>query len=126
MRLDLSKTSHLLLDSGEKVSGVVRYYVSPRGHSAVKIMPKTRARVHAKGHAECTGKRGAWTCTACGELFKTKKEWEAHADAEHASKLVIVQTYRGEPLDFDMRFYAGEARKLMITERFDVQQLPAS
>ena len=121
MRLDLSRQSHLLLDSGEKVGGVVRYYVSPQGHSAVKIMPKTRSRVHAKGHAECTGKRGAWTCTACGELFKTKKEWTTHADEKHASKLVICQTYDGQPIDYDMRFYAGEARKLIISERFDAQ-----
>lgn len=114
MRLDLSKQSYLQLDNGEKQHGVVRYFVSERGHSAVKIMPKTRTRIHAKGHAQCSGKRGAWRCSACMEVFKTKKEWEGHADETHASKLVLAQAFDGSPVDYDMRFYAGEARKLII------------
>lgn len=121
LRLNLSRTSYLQLDNGQRQHGVVRYFVSENGHSAVKVMPKTRTRIHGKGHAECTGKRGEWTCTACGQVFKTKKEWEAHADSEHASKLVLVQAYAGEPIDYDMRFYAGEARKLIISEKFNVE-----
>jgi hypothetical protein len=116
MRLDLTRASHLVLDNGERHHGVIRYYVSPEGHSAVKVMPKTRTRIHGRGHAECEGKRGAWTCTACGEVSRTKAEWEAHADEKHASKLKLVQKFDGQPVDFDMRFYAGEARKLIIVE----------
>lgn len=118
LRLDLSRSSHLLMEDGTKHHGVVRYYVSERGQSAVKIMPATRTRIHGKGHAEAVGKRGDWKCSACSEVFKRKADWEAHADAEHSSKLVVCQMYNGEPLDYDMRFYASEVRKLLITERF--------
>jgi len=118
MRLDLSKSSHLQLDDGTSQHGIVRYYVSPTGRSAVKHMPKTTTRIHARGHADVIGRRGSWCCTACYSFFPTKKEWEAHADAEHASKLRLAQQYNGEPIDYDMRFYAGETEKLIIRERF--------
>jgi hypothetical protein len=131
MRLDLQKKTTLLLDDGRELHGVVRYYVSPTGNTATKIMPKTRARIHGKGHAEAVGKRGEWTCTACGKVFKVKGRrsgpgfkddtpdtWEDHADREHSSKITIAQEYNGEPINFDMRFYAGEAEKLIISERF--------
>jgi hypothetical protein len=117
LRLDLSKASYLLMEDGTKHQGVVRYYVSERGQSAVKIMPATRTRIHGKGHAEAVGKRGEWVCSACDQAFRRKVDWEAHADAEHSSKLVICQSYSGEPIDYDMRFYASEVRKLLITER---------
>jgi hypothetical protein len=155
LRLDLSRESHLLLDNGEKMYGVTRYYVSETGHSATKVMPNSTARIHGKGHAEpivvparwecsaCNGvfpTRTAWdqhkrgvhkgvkgvtvtgtkaccTCSACGEIFPTKKEWEEHAGAAHASKIVLAQEYHGEPIDYDMRFYASEARKLVINEQ---------
>lgn len=118
MRLDLSKASELRLDDGSSQRGIVRYYVSPTGQSAVKHMPASTTRIHARGHAEVVGKRGSWCCTACWSFFKTKKEWEAHADQVHASKLRLAQIYDGEPVDYDMRFYAGEAKKLVITNRF--------
>lgn len=118
MRLDLSKVSKLVLDDGSSQHGIVRYYVSPSGHSAVKHMPKTTTRIHARGHAECFGKRGSWCCSACHSFFPTKKAWEAHADAEHASKLRLAQEYDGEPVDYDPRFYVGEAEKLIISDRF--------
>lgn len=118
MRLDLGKTSILRLDDGTSQHGVVRYYVSPSGHRAVKHMPKTTTRIHARGHAEVVGKRGAWCCTACWSFFKTKKEWEDHSEQEHSSKLRLAQEYNGEPIDYDMRYYAGEAKKLLINDRF--------
>ena len=152
LRLDLSRESHLLLDNGEKMHGVTRYYVSEEGHTASKVMPNTTSRLHAKGHAEvlkdpvkwtCQGcgksfptkgkwqehvkevghdkkttlvkqKPVSWTCSACGVPFPTKGAWEAHADEAHASKIVLAQEYHGEPIDYDMRFYASEARKLVI------------
>jgi len=114
LRLDLSKQSHLLLDDGTKLSGIVRYYVSENGHTATKVMANSHARVHAGGYAERIGKRGEWTCTACNEVFKTVKDWEKHATAAHTSRLTIAQEYNGEPIDYDMRFYANEAEKLVI------------
>lgn len=152
LRLDLSRESHILLDNGSKMHGVVRYYVSETGYSARKIMPNSESRLHAKGHADVikdparwtcnacgepfatkgawtahvkaaghdkktatvTRKLISWTCTACGEPFGTKKAWEAHADEAHASKIVLAQEYHGEPIDYDMRFYAAEARKLVV------------
>jgi hypothetical protein len=118
MRLDLNKASVLRLDDGTSQRGIVRYYVSPTGAAGVKHMPSTTTRIHARGHAEVVGKRGMWCCTACGSTHKTKKAWELHADAEHASKLRLAQVYDGEPIDYDMRFYAAEAKKLIITDRF--------
>lgn len=118
MRLDLTKASRLRLDDGTEHRGVTRYYVSPTGSSAVKHMPTTTTRIHARGHADVFGKRGAWCCTACHSWFATKKAWEIHADDEHASKLRLAQIYDGEPIDYDMRFYAGEAEKLIIRDRF--------
>jgi hypothetical protein len=56
----------------------------------------------------------AWTCSVCKASFPTKKAWEVHADDTHASKIVLAQEYHGEPIDYDMRFYASEARKLVI------------
>ncbi len=121
MRLDLTRASRLQLDDGTEHRGVIRYYVSPNGHSAVKHMPKTTTRIHGKGHAECerpgTRSQGV-RCTACDTFFPTKKAWEEHADAIHASKLRIAQVYNGEPIDYDMRYYEGEARKLIVSERF--------
>jgi hypothetical protein len=132
LRLDLTKTSRLILDDGREVKGVVRYYVSPEGNKAVKHMPATQTRIHGSGHATCSGKRGSWVCSECGEVFKTKgvvsgpgskeevrtETWAYHNDVMHSSKLVLAQRYNGEPINYDMRFYAGEARKLLITERF--------
>lgn len=118
MRLDLTKASYLQLDDGSTHKGIIRYYVSPTGRSAVKHMPKTTTRIHGRGHAECFGHRGSWCCSACYTFFRTKKEWEEHADLAHASKITLAQQYDGEPIDYDMRYYAGEARKLVITERF--------
>lgn len=118
MRLDLTKASKLVLDDGTEHRGVTRYYVSPSGNSAVKHMPATTTRIHGRGHADVVGKRGSWCCTACWQFFKTKKEWEAHADTAHSSKLRLAQVYDGEPIDYDMRYYAGEAEKLVISDRF--------
>lgn len=58
------------------------------------------------------------TCTACGSNFDTKGKWEEHANDKHSSKLVFAQEYSGEPIAYDMRFYAGEARKLLITDHY--------
>lgn len=118
LRLDLTKGSKLVLNDGSEHRGITRYYVSPTGHSANKIMPKTVTRIHAKGHADVIGKRGSWCCTACWSFFKTKGEWERHAEAEHSSKLRLAQQYDGEPVDYDPRFYVGEAEKLIIRDRF--------
>jgi hypothetical protein len=118
MRLDLTKTSRLVLDDGRELLGVVRYYVSPTGHSGTKVMPKTKTKIHGKGHAEAVGKRGEWVCTACKKVFKRKEDWANHADKEHSSKIAIAQEYSGEPINYDMRYYKGEAQKLIINERF--------
>jgi hypothetical protein len=152
LRIDLSRESHLLLDNGSKMHGVVRYFVSEEGHSACKIMPNTESKVHGRGHADVvkdpvswtcdvcgepfttkaawsshvkasghprktstvTKKPVTWSCTACGQAFSTKAAWEDHADETHSSKIVLAQEYHGEPIDYDMRFYAAEARKLVI------------
>lgn len=58
------------------------------------------------------------TCTACGSNFDTKGKWEDHANDKHSSKLVFAQEYSGEPIAYDMRFYAGEARKLLISDHY--------
>lgn len=121
MRLDLTRASRLVLDDGTEHHGVVRYYVSPSGHSAIKHMPKTVTRIHGKGHAdvEKMGTRSQGVrCTACDTFFPTKKAWMEHADEVHASKLRVCQEYNGEPIDYDMRYYEGEAKKLLITDRF--------
>lgn len=65
-----------------------------------------------------SGSKATCGCSACTEVFTSRKAWEEHAIAAHASKLVIAQRYNGGPIDYDMRFYAAEARKLVITERF--------
>jgi len=119
LRLDLSRQSHLLLDNQEKLSGVVRYYVSETGNAGTKYMTATKTRIHAKGWAERTGKKGAWTCSACDAVHKTVAQWDLHADTEHSSKLRIAQRFDGGPIEYDMRFYASEAKKLIITEKFE-------
>lgn len=114
LRLDMSKGSKLLLDNGDTMSGVVRYYVSPEGSKGMKVMPKTKQRMHAKGHAQIGGTRKKYTCSECEKTFLTKKAWGQHAEHGHASMLVISQEYNGEPINYDIRFYANEARKLVL------------
>jgi len=70
--------------------------------------------LHNKKEATVKQKPAAWKCSACGKVFPTKGAWSEHADAEHASKIVLAQEYHGEAIDYDMRFYANEARKLVI------------
>ena len=134
LREDLSKTARIVLDDGRQMTGVVRYYVSPEGNTARKFTAKTETRIHGGGWATALGGRGAWICSECGKTFKTKgastgpgskeivepekETWTQHNDRVHASKLIIAQRYNGEPVNYDMRFYADEARKLVITERF--------
>ena len=114
LRLDMSKGSYLLLDNGDKMPGVVRYYVSPEGSKGMKIMPKSRMRMHANGHAQIGGVRKKYTCSECDKTFTTKKAWDQHAEHGHASMLVIAQEYNGESINYDIRFYANEARKLVL------------
>jgi hypothetical protein len=126
LRLDLSKAAELKVADGRVLKGVVRYYVSPEGVTAYKQMKATATRIHGEGYAVATGKRGAWVCSECGGTFKVKGggpkssdgTWAQHNNRDHASRLTIAQRYNGEPIDYDMRFYAAEARKLIITERF--------
>lgn len=106
--------SYILMEDGEVLRGVVRYYLSPRGRSAIKKMPATTTRLHAGGHAHVTGSRGAHGCSECDWQGKTKKAHKEHAEEVHASKLVICNTYDGEPIEPDLRFYIAEARKLII------------
>lgn len=118
LRLDLTRNSYLHLSDGRQLKGVVRYYVSKDGVTATKYTPKTQSRIHGKGHATCSGKRGEYKCSECEQCFKTKAEWSKHNDLEHSSKLVIAQEYTGGPILFDINFYAAEVEKLLITERF--------
>jgi hypothetical protein len=114
LRLDMSKGSYLVLDSGERMNGVVRYYVSPEGSKGMKHMPKTKTRIHPGGHAQIGGTRKKYTCSECDKTFLTKKAWDQHAEHGHASMLMIAQEYNGEPINYDIRFYANEARKLVL------------
>jgi hypothetical protein len=114
LRLDMGKNSRLVLDNGDTMNGVVRYYVGTEGHKGIKCTNKTRTRMHAKGHANIGGTRKKYTCSECDGTFLTKKAWELHADETHASRLVFAQQYNGEPIDYDIRFYANEARKLVL------------
>jgi hypothetical protein len=114
-RLDLTKLSHLKVGDKE-YRGVVRYYVSSKGEQAVKYMPKTQTKLHAVGHATCSGKRGAWTCDDCGATFSRKADWQTHSSAAHSSFVTVVQEYDGSPIDFDMKFYRSEVEKLIISE----------
>jgi hypothetical protein len=123
LRLDLSKVSFIKLGNGEIHRGVVRYYVSTDGHEATKFMPKTTTRIHGIGHASCSGKRGAWTCDDCGETFSKKVDWQKHSDTEHSSKITVVQEYNGEPVKYDLRFYLSEAKKLLITEPWEWNEI---
>ena len=116
LRLDLGKEARLVLDDKREFKGVTRYYVSPTGNTGVKRMKATKTRIHGKGYAERTGSRGKWECSICGQAFKTVKLWEDHADVEHSSRLVIAQVHDGSPIDYDLRFYASEARKLIISD----------
>lgn len=114
MRVKPGAGSYILLDDGTQLRGLVRYYLSPRGRSAVKKMPSTTTRLHAGGHAYVTGTRNAHGCSECDWTGKTKKAHKEHAEAEHASKIVICNTYDGQPIEPDYRFYVAEARKLII------------
>jgi hypothetical protein len=114
LRLDMGKNSRLVLDNGDTMNGVVRYYVGTEGHKGIKYTNKTKTRMHAKGHANIGGTRKKYTCSECDGTFLTKKAWETHADETHASRLVFAQQYNGEAIDYDIRFYANEARKLVL------------
>jgi hypothetical protein len=115
MRLDMRGETRLVLSNGEEYKGIVRYYVAEDGHAGVKHYGAAKQiRLHAEGHAEPLGKRGAYTCSICDAEFKTKAEFNKHNDAEHASKLCVVQQYAGEKINPDYRFYINEARKLVI------------
>lgn len=116
MRLDLRRPTHVMLEDGSRLDGVVRYYVSTEGHQAVKHTAKTKSRIHGGGHAEAVGKRGNWTCTACGKTFSRKKDCETHMDENHASSITIVQQYKGEPINPDLRYYAKEVNKLVLKD----------
>lgn len=118
MRIKVGKGSHLILDYGHGIrelhTGLVRYYVSAAGASAVKKMPSTTTRLHAGGHAQLTGARGAYGCNMCDWIGKTKKAFVEHSEAAHASKITPCNNYDGRPIDPDFRFYLGEVRKLII------------
>lgn len=114
MRLDLTGSSYIETSDGQRYSGVVRYYVAEDGVSAVKHMPRTKTKIHGKGHAEAQGHRGHWTCSACGKTYKRKVDCESHMDKEHSSKLVICQDYDGGAINPDYRFYLSEINKLVI------------
>lgn len=113
-RLKIGDGSHLLLDNGEKLHGLVRYYVSETGRSAVKVMPKTTTRIHAGGHASITGQRGAYGCNLCEWQGKTKKAFTEHSEADHSSKITPCNVFDGELAGVDFRYYAAEAKKLLI------------
>lgn len=115
MRLDLSRTATLVLGDGSNLHGVVRYYVSEEGTTATKVMNKRDTKIHAGGHAEIIGKRGDWKCSECGEFANVKAAIQKHIEEKHSSKIVVCQEYNGEPINYDMRFYANEARKLVLT-----------
>ena len=115
MRLDLSKQSSLVLADGTRLHGVTRYYVGESGQTAVKFMNNTDIVVHKGGNAEVVGKRGAWKCSECGYGANVKADVQKHVDTKHSNKLVICQEYNGEPIDYDMKFYVNETRKLVLT-----------
>jgi hypothetical protein len=132
VRYYVSETGH----SARKVMANTESKIHARGHAEASKDPvvwtcqdcgktfatKAKWAEHVKevGHDKKTTtvlkKAAAWTCSACGAEFPTKKAWEEHADATHASKITLAQEYHGEPIDYDMRFYASEARKLVINE----------
>jgi hypothetical protein len=115
LRLDLSKTAHLVLADGSKLHGVVRYYVGSGGQTAIKVMGKTHTHIHKGAEAEVIGKRGNWKCSKCDYFANIKANVQKHVDDAHSSKIVICQEYNGEPIHYDMKFYANEARKLVLT-----------
>lgn len=117
MRVKANKGTHFEFDDGSRMKGTVRYYLSTHGSSAVKIMPKTRTRLHATGYSEPIGKRGEWICPECSHIEKTKALIIAHIEACHASKLMLCQEYDGEALDIDVRAYVGAINQL--TEKFN-------
>lgn len=115
LRLDLSRAASLVLGDGSTLRGVVRYYVSETGTTATKHMNKLVTKIHAGGNAEIVGKRGNWTCSECGHFANVKTAVQKHIEETHSSKITICQEYNGEPIAYDMRFYANEARKLVLT-----------
>lgn len=113
-RVKVGDGSHLLLNDGRKLHGLVRYYVSESGFSAVKVMPKTTTRLHAGGHASITGQRGAYGCDLCEWTGKTKKAFTEHSEEAHSSKITPCNVFDGELAGVDYRYYVAEARKLLI------------
>lgn len=113
-RIKIGAGSHLLLDDGRKLTGLVRYYVSETGHAAIKKMPASTTRLHAGGHADITGERGAYGCSLCDWSGKTKKAFTEHSELEHASKITICNEFDGQIPGVDLRYYVAEAHKLIM------------
>jgi hypothetical protein len=100
------------LGNGQVLKGTIRYYLSERGHTAIKVMSSGSTKLHAQGYTDPQGKRGAWHCSECSHTSKTKAALEQHISDCHASRLVIKQQYNGEPIDIDCRAYTSEIEKL--------------
>lgn len=113
----------LYLNDGTPLERRQRYYVSETGQGMhVRHKPltgkteKRRIGIHAEGLATAvkTGPK-QWRCSACGEAFPRKAEFELHNKALHCWKITPCNEFDGKiPPDLDYRFYIAEAEKLVI------------
>ena len=86
LRSKVPRSSRLMLDD-RQIQNVSRYYVSKTGGSLVKIMPPLAKNPTKERPISL---EAGWLCTECNDI-KT-----------------------ADPLNLDMRYYIGEARKLVI------------
>lgn len=118
----LFRKGKLHLSTGEKLPRNIRYYISTDGTGLLTMHPplkgKTEPRrigVHAEGLAHAIGSRGAYSCSKCGKVFRTKALFDVHNKNSHCWKVRICNVFDGTmPKDIDYRYYLKETEKLII------------
>lgn len=112
-RVKTGDGSYVEFDDGTQMRGTIRYYLSRKGQTATKIMPKTHSRIHANAYSEPEGSRGNWRCPECDFSSNRKVDVQKHLQDCHSSRIAVCQVYDGEGLDLDLRPYLLAVNKLI-------------
>ncbi len=125
-----TRGARLQLADGSPLSKHTRFYISRNGQQLQKIMPPIKGKdnerrigIAAEGQAKAItipGKKtrpAGYRCSACGEEFKLKGDFDEHNGTHHAWKITPCNVFDGVmPSDIDFRYYLSQVDKLIIDD----------